>query len=158
MNIRRVKSKDLDQLMVLERQSFYPQEVTTEEIFEFRIQTFPQWCFVAEEEGKIYGMILCRLCQGDLVNNALFMKNKIPESGTLAILALAVPESERGKGYATRLLDHIIQLARQRGIGKLIVACEDKAIGFFQRFGFQTNGMVNSRTTKPYHNLLLKIK
>ncbi|MDO5713945.1 MAG: GNAT family N-acetyltransferase [Tissierellia bacterium] len=154
MNIKRAKRTYLKTLLSIDRSSFPPQEITPKETFIYRIQNFPQWFFVAEENDKILGFISCRPCNGEIIQDEFFSTNKIPESTTLAILNLAISTEWREKGIGTRLLEHILTLADTRGYSKVIVSCKKELIPYFSKHGFTPNGMSHSRTLIPHHNMI----
>lgn len=158
MNIRRARVKDLPKLMSIERSSFSPQEMTTMDVYEYRIQNFPHWFFVAEEEGEIFGFITCRPCNSEVMEEEFFTMNKIPEASILAVLSMAVAARARGQGIGSRLFRHVLQLATKRGFSKVILGCREASIPYFQQYDFVTNGTCPSHTITPRHNMILNLK
>ena len=55
--IRNVTPEDLEQVTALEAAAFPPEEAASRAAFAYRIQTFPERFFVAEEAGRIIGLV-----------------------------------------------------------------------------------------------------
>ena len=63
------------------------------------------------------------------------------EDGIFELKNLSVAPELRGRGYATRLLNHLFQLLAPRG-DKLLVGTSPAMAGFYQRFGFEPSHVV----------------
>ncbi len=67
----------------------------------------------------------------------------IPGSdATAKIGRMAVRESYRGQGVGSAILTRLTELARERGIGKVSLASQVHAMGFYESFGFVARGPV----------------
>ncbi len=135
MNIRRARMRDVDALMELEAASFTTREMTNRDTLLFRIRNYDQWFFVAEERDKILAYISCRPVQGRTMRDSFYTKQKVREETSLAILSMG-DQSEEGRALYPRLLRHIMDLAKIRGIKTLLVACKEPMRPFFTDVGF----------------------
>lgn len=80
-----------------------------------------------DQEGTHYGLY----CNNELVSVvSLFIKNK-----TAQFRKLSTKKTEQGKGYGSKILDHLLKEAQGNGV--VMIWCnarQDKA-GFYQKFG-----------------------
>jgi GNAT superfamily N-acetyltransferase len=86
--------------------------------------------FVAEDEGTIIGCL-----------QVTYIANLSFEGGTRALVeAVRVADSHQGQGLGKRLMNHAIDLARERGC-KIVQLTSNKerpdAIRFYEQLGFQ---------------------
>lgn len=79
------------------------------------------YSFCLFKEGKIVGGVCFRP----------FLKNKFAE-----IVFLAVTSSEQVKGYGTRLMNHLKEYVRHRGIEYFLTYADNYALGYFRKQGF----------------------
>lgn len=61
------------------------------------------------------------------------------------ILGLAADQRSRGRGYASLLLEKIIDLAREEKRKGVTIMCHDNLIGFYQKYGFNEDGISSSK-------------
>lgn len=89
-------------------------------------------CFVAETgQGEIVGMALFYPAYYTWVGKSLYLDD------------LVIKESWRGRGIGTRLLDRVIQEAKQRGVKRLrwqVLDWNKKAIDLYERYGCEIDG------------------
>ena len=62
--------------------------------------------------------------------------------GTITEL-LVLPEYQH-QGLASRLMEHLIADAQEKGREGLILTCKDRLIGFYERFGYKNLGLSQS--------------
>ena len=48
-----------------------------------------------------------------------------------------IDKKYRGKSYGKKLIDFLIEKAKESGCYKVILNCEEKNVGFYERLGFQ---------------------
>ncbi len=54
-----------------------------------------------------------------------------------------IPEYQH-QGLASRLMEHLIADAQEKGREGLILTCKDRLIGFYERFGYKNLGLSQS--------------
>lgn len=50
----------------------------------------------------------------------------------------------RRKGYAGRVLNHVIAAAREQGRAGLVLTCKDALVHYYAKFGFEDEGVSDS--------------
>ena len=139
--IRKVKPEDLDAVTRVEAVCF-PEA----ESFRQRISTFPDSFFVAEKDGEIIGFINGCATDSRVIFDEMFAdashhrKDGIYQS----IFGLDVIPEYQHQGLASRLMEHLIEDAREKGRKGLTLTCKDRLIGFYERFGYKNLGLSQS--------------
>lgn len=54
-----------------------------------------------------------------------------------------LPEYQR-KGYATKIMNAMIDLARQEKRKELVLTCKDRLVPYYSKFGFKNEGVSSS--------------
>ncbi len=90
---------------------------------------------VADEEGEVvaYAVLWCILDQGELAN-------------------IAVRPTDRRRGLGIRLLDHVLDVARERGVRTLYLevrASNEPALHLYARRGFREIGVRKNYYDRP---------
>ncbi len=144
--IRKVKPEDLDAVTRVEAGCFPEAEAAPRESFRQRISTFPDSFFVAEKDGEIIGFINGCATDSRVIFDEMFAdashhrKDGIYQS----IFGLDVIPEYQHQGLASRLMEHLIEDAREKGRKGLTLTCKDRLIGFYERFGYKNLGLSQS--------------
>ncbi len=144
--IRKVKPEDLDAVTRVEAVCFPEAEAAPRESFRQRISTFPDSFFVAEKDGEIIGFINGCATDSRVIFDEMFAdashhrKDGIYQS----IFGLDVIPEYQHQGLASRLMEHLIEDAREKGRKGLTLTCKDRLIGFYERFGYKNLGLSQS--------------
>jgi len=80
---------------------------------------------------------------GNLVGHASVMiEQKFIRSWALAahLEDVVTREWYEGQGIASALIQHIVQLSKEKKCYKIILDCEEHLISYYERFGFVDNG------------------
>lgn len=145
MVIRTVTPADLDGVCAVENAGFPPAEGATREAFRYRIEAFPQWFLVAEEEGTVVGLLNGPATDAQFICDRLYEPGGAGENGTtLAILGLAVLPDRRRQGIAAQLMHAYLDRARQGGMERVVLTCKENLIPFYEQFGFVNRGVSQS--------------
>lgn len=145
MVIRTVTPADLDGVCAVENAGFPPAEGATREAFRYRIEAFPQWFLVAEEEGTVVGLLNGPATDAQFICDRLYEPGGAGENGTtLAILGLAVLPDRRRQGIAAQLMHAYLDRARQSGMERVVLTCKKNLIPFYEQFGFVNRGVSQS--------------
>lgn len=144
--IRPVRTEDLEAVTAVEATCFPAAEAAGRASIEKRIQTFPERFFVAELSGEIIGLVNgatvdSRVIYDELFDNASLHK---PEGTYQAIFGLDVMPGYRNQGIAAKLLNHMIEAARQGGQKGLILTCKEHLTQYYEKFGFVNLGLSES--------------
>jgi predicted GNAT family N-acyltransferase len=88
-------------------------------------------------------------CQGNYFHAAILKQNSVVAYGQLVpqdnriyqIRQMVVKPAYQGQNFGSRILCFLIEQAKQKGAIALALNARTTAIGFYQKFGFQTHGM-----------------
>lgn len=144
--IRKVKPEDLDAVTRVEAVCFPEAEAAPRESFQQRISTFPDSFFVAEKDGEIIGFINGCATDSRVIFDEMFADaSHHREDGIYqSIFGLDVIPEYQHQGLASRLMEHLIEDAREKGRKGLTLTCKDRLIGFYERFGYKNLGLSQS--------------
>ena len=117
MQIRMATMEDLDKIAFVESECFPFEEAATKEKFAERIKEYgTHFWLMCEEEKGAWQMI--------------FGVNTLPKY--------------RRQGYAEKLLRYAINDARAQDREGLVLTCKDKLVHYYEKFGFQNEGVSES--------------
>ncbi|WP_066398049.1 GNAT family N-acetyltransferase [Neobacillus mesonae] len=141
--IRNVKMTDLPELVTIEQLCFTEEEAATREAFEKRIQMTPDSFFVAEEEGKVAGLVNGPVIAQEYITDDLFheIKRNPATGGHQSILGLAVSPAFQSRGIASMLLNHIEKAANQNKRQTITLTCKENLIPFYEKHGYTNKGI-----------------
>ena len=143
--IRNAVPVDLDGVCAVENAGFPPAEAAAREAFRYRIAAFPDWFLVAEEDGRIVGLLNGPAIRERFICDSIYEPGGAGEDGeTLAILGLAVLPSHRRHGLAARLMGTYLDRARAAGKRRVVLTCKDRLIHYYEKFGFRSCGVSQS--------------
>lgn len=142
MNIRiqMASLEDLDRLMEMEAQCFPPAEVARREDYAYRIKQLGTWFRTAVADGRIVGFLNGRATPLDVIVDELYEPRELPEGAYFAVLCLETEPALRGRGVAAALMDDLIGRARAAGLRGITLACKDKLVAYYEKFGFRRVG------------------
>lgn len=96
------------------------------------------------------------LCEGDLSESHIqviedsgrpvALAQVVIEGGQAEILKLFVDPHAMGKGYGRRLMDWILNVARQHNAGRLRIEADPDAAAFYERMGARYEGEAPSES------------
>jgi len=141
--IRPVRPEDLNMVTEVEAVCFPAAEAATRESFVQRIATFPECFFVAEHDGKVIGFINGCATDERTIRDEMFEDSSLHKVDGCyqSIFGLdVIPEYQR-QGIAAKLMNHLIENAREKGRKGLILTCKDKLIHYYAKFGYKNLGV-----------------
>lgn len=140
--IREASIYDFERLMKLERDSFSEDEVVTEKGFQYRLENYPHHTLVIEENNDICAYITYVLSDELKLYDSMFTDDVVDmEDGKyIIILGLATDPSHKKKGYASKLMKHLINTTDKT----ILLTCHDYMIEFYSRLGFKVTGVSES--------------
>jgi predicted GNAT family N-acyltransferase len=94
--------------------------------------------FVAEGEGGVVGIV--RLTPDARI-------------GRMAVLP-----DRRGQGLGTALLEAALVRARSRGLLRVDLHAQTHAVGFYERFGFESVGLEFDEAGIPHRHMILNLR
>jgi len=166
MPIRTATLKDLDRIHQIEAASFPPEEAASYERLAERLRAFPDYFWVLEEqfqnvpEPVITGIINGMVTNLDKIQDPMFETAALHDrSGAWqTVFGLAVDPRYRNRGYATRLLNHLITTSTANGKRGVTLTCKDHLVHYYQKFGFTDAGISQSQHGGVlWHDMILKL-
>ena len=146
MKIRNAVISDLEAIYNIEKQCFPVGEAASKEQLEERLKYFPDCFWVMETEdgmiGFINGMVTDIPDLDDTMyeNAALHNKN----GAWQMVFGLDVLPEYQHNGYASMLMKHLIQNTKKAGRNGVVLTCKKELLEFYQKFGFQSEGISQS--------------
>lgn len=146
MIIRQVELSDLDAVSKLECVCFPNKEAATRESLKYRIVTFPESFFLALEGDKIVGFVNGCVTDNLVISDELFELGggHNPNGKNQTIFGLLVDLEYQKKGIATKLMNHIKDVAKNAGREKMILTCKEHLIKYYEGFGYVNQGVSKS--------------
>lgn len=146
VNIRNINMADLDAVAEIEEKCFPPNEAAKKEIIAERIRTFPENFFVAEYNGILVGFINGCTTQSSVIFDDMFhnTENHTASGHYMAVFGLDVLAEYRGRGIAALLMYEFLKHARTEGKKAVILTCKTHLIKYYEKFGFENNGVSKS--------------
>ncbi len=146
LEIRKARLSDLEEITALEAVCFPQAEAATRESFLQRLQTFPDSFFVAETEEGIIGFVNGCVTDDEVISDEMFASaSSHNQAGSYqAIFGLDVHPDFRRQGIAAKLMEHMINAAREAGRKGLILTCKERLIRYYGSFGYVNTGVSRS--------------
>ena len=139
MKVRNAVISDLEAIYNIEKQCFPFWEAASKEQLEERLKYFSDCFWVLDTEDGIIGFIngmatdIPDLDDTMYENAALHNKN-----GTWQmIFGLEVLPEYQHSGYASMLMKHLLQNAKNIGRSGVVLTCKKELLEFYQKFGFR---------------------
>jgi ribosomal protein S18 acetylase RimI-like enzyme len=144
--IRQAAIDDLSAICNVENTCFPPAEAATKEAFRSRITTFPERFLVAEDQGRIIGLINGCCTTEPVLGDELYEEN-CPHSLShpwQTVFGLAVLPEYQHRGIARALMAHLVRLCQSGSQVGIILTCKQEKIGFYESMGFACRGVSDS--------------
>lgn len=144
--IRPVTETDLTACHCVEALSFPEDEAASLDSIRTRIDIFPDGFLVAEDNGRIIGMVNSGSTSKDDITDEDF-KSLIghePDGENIVVFSLCVLPEYRGNGIAADLLAQFVEHSRSLGKRRVLLLCKDGLVPFYRRAGFTDRGISSS--------------
>lgn len=146
MRIRFAEMEDIDEIVQVEAVCFPEAEAAGKVTFTERLEAFPKYFRVLEEEGRIAGFI------NGMVTNEKTIKDEMFENAWLhqengdyqSVFGLDVLPEYRRRGFGRELMLTLIKAAREDGRKGCILTCKEGLIPYYERFGYRCLGKSQS--------------
>jgi predicted GNAT family N-acyltransferase len=146
MKIRNANLYDLEEVYALESVCFPVEEAATKESLKKRLTLYSQCFWVIEDNDKIISMI------NGMTTNELYLKDEMynntdlycEKGDWLVIFGVDTLPDYRKSGLASRLMSYVIDTAKHQKRKGIILTCKQHLIHFYEKFGFQNEGIASS--------------
>ena len=147
MKIRKADRNDIKKLAEVEAACFPPAEAAKEADFRQRLCVFGEHFLLLEENGRLIGFI------NGMVTDTPHLEDEMYENAALhnengawqMVFGLDVVPGYQHKGYASMLMRHLIDRAKQEKRSGVVLTCKEALIGFYEQFGFVCEGVSGSQ-------------
>ena len=133
MEIRLLENKDKDEYLELIN-------VFTKEPKEITREDFEKWYDLSFGQNALIYVLL----KGDKIvgTGKLLLEYKFNNNLTIAghIEDVVVSKECRGMGFGQIIVEHLVKIGREKRCYKIILSCNDKYIGFYNKCGFIRKG------------------
>lgn len=146
MQIRMATMDDLDAITSVEAECFPCAEAATREEFAERIQAYGTHFWLMCEEEKIIAFVDGMVTDERDLTDEMYEKASLhKETGAWQMIfgVNTLPQYRR-QGYAEKLLRYVINDARAQDREGLVLTCKDRLIHYYEKFGFQNEGVSES--------------
>jgi ribosomal protein S18 acetylase RimI-like enzyme len=146
MTIRNADLRDLEKIYALESICFPIEEAATKESLKKRLTVYPQCFWLSEDDGKIIGMINGMTTNEKFLSDEMYSDTDLySENGDwLVIFGVDTLPDYRNSGIASGLMHHVIDVAKVQNRKGIILTCKQHLIHFYEKFGFQNEGIASS--------------
>src|SRR5690242_8694480 len=116
MIIRNATTDDLHAIHHIESLCFPPNEAASLDSFSKRLQVFPHHFWLLEEDGQLIGLINGMVTNNGTISDEMFAHAELHnEHGSWqSIFGIAVLPASRRKGYAKKLIRHLIEKSKEQ--------------------------------------------
>lgn len=106
----------------------------------------PEFCRVEGDEQALHFAVLENqeiICVASLYVN----------ENSARLRKFATLDAFQGKGIGSTMIDHLINNLKKQGIHYLWFDARESALGFYQRFGFETTGELFYKSDVAYYKM-----
>ena len=147
MKIRKATINDLKELSRIEMECFPAAEAATEEIFCRRLEVYPDFFWILENEaGEIVSFVNGMATDNEILTDEMFENPDLHnKNGDWQMIfgVNTLPEFRR-KGYAEKVLRRVVEDTKKDGRKGIVLTCKDELVSFYEKIGFVNEGLSES--------------
>ncbi len=147
MKVTNPGKKDLEQLVILENETFPAAEAASRESIERRLKTHRETFWVLKKSGRIIaginGMTTNErdLCDAMYAGEELYDK----KGSWLMIFGVSTLPEYQHNGYASKVMHEVVQEAARCKLDGVVLTCKENMIPFYAQFGFVDERVCDSQ-------------
>lgn len=143
MEIREATTRELEELIYIERECFPEAEAAKESDIRNRFEVFKENFIVAVEDGKVIGFINGCTTDAPELPDELYHDTSLhkPNGDYQTVFGLNVLPEYRRNGVAAKLITYFIKISKERGRKGIVLTCKDHLINYYEKFGFEFQGV-----------------
>lgn len=145
--IRNANWQDLDKLAQIEAVCFPAAEAATKETLAQRLQIYSKHFWILElNDGTVIGFIDGFVTNQAAITDKMFEQPHLHDESAAyqAVFGLNVLPDYRGNHYGIALMNRLIADARATGRKGCILTCKENMISYYEKFGYQNQGVSQS--------------
>lgn len=145
IQVRRLQASDIQQVLRVQSECYRPELIESEASFEGKLTLYPRACVGAWDGRVLRGYLFAHpWIVGEPVHLDTWSQSLPPNSDGMYLHDLSISPSYRGKGIPKRLLDVVIDCAREVGLMRFALVAVQQSEPFWERWGFSV------KYTLPY--------
>ncbi|MGH1978699.1 GNAT family N-acetyltransferase [Rothia sp. L_38] len=146
VEIRQAQQEDLPALAAIEAECFPAAEAASESDLRARFEVFGEHFWVLEADGEVVAFIDGLVTDSPVIFDDLY---ESPQAHTRhgayqTVFGINTRPAHRGRGYASALIEKLINQAREQERTGVILTCKKELIGFYEKLGFELDGVSES--------------
>lgn len=141
--VKKATLENLQDVLAVECEGFPPEQAATEKSLTYRMNNYGDFIRMAIVNDKIVGYYCARPVNapaGTGFTDEMYEAADYPEGTTLALMSITTLKEYQNQGIATLMMYQMIDLAAQKGMIRIILACKDELIKYYEKFGFTLLG------------------
>lgn len=146
MKIRTATILDLQAITEVEARCFPKAEAASENDFKKRLSVYPNHFWLLEDDKKLVSFVNGMVTNEPILRDEMYEDaNLHNENGQWQMIfgVNTIPEYRR-QGCAERILKKVISDAKEQGRKGLVLTCKEKLIRYYEKFGFENEGVSES--------------
>lgn len=158
--IRQAAKEDIKYISNIEKLCFLEAEAASLKDFYDRFDTFSECFFVAEIDNKVVGYINGCITDSPKLPDELYHNSALHNfyGAYQTVFGLAVSAEYQHQGIAAKLMNHLINISRERGKKGIILTCKEHLISFYEEFGYVHKGIADStHGNAVWNNMFLEL-
>lgn len=147
MKIRTAAMADLAAVTALEAACFPAAEAATEDDFAKRLAVYPDHFWLLEDDtGRLVSFINGMVTKEPLLRDEMYSDASLhDEAGDWQmIFGVNTHPNNRRQGCAGRVMEQVIADAKAQGRRGCVLTCKEHLIHYYEKFGFQNEGVSQS--------------
>ncbi|WP_209304098.1 GNAT family N-acetyltransferase [Rothia nasimurium] len=146
VEIRQAQQEDLPALAAIEAECFPAAEAASESDLRARFEVFGEHFWVLEADDEVVAFIDGLVTDSPVIFDDLY---ESPQAHTRhgayqTVFGINTRPAYRGRGYASALIEKLIDQARNQGRTGVILTCKKELISFYEKLGFELDGVSES--------------
>ncbi len=141
--VRAARVQDLPRLLEIEQAGFTPAQAATKESLQARFAVFPENFLVLEKAGLIRGMVNGMSSSKTRIEDQMYEEAGLHEKNgrNFLVFSLCVYPDDQKQGYGRQLMEELERICQSRGMERIELTCEAKNLAFYERLGFENQGI-----------------
>ena len=147
MHIRTAVPADLPAVTAVEAACFPAAEAATEKDFADRLAVYPDHFWLLEEDdGTLVSFVNGLVTDEPILRDEMYTDASFHNEGGAwqMIFGVNTLPAYRKRGLAGQVLERVIADAKAQGRKGCVLTCKDKLIHYYEKFGFQNEGVSES--------------
>ena len=111
-----------------------------------RLSVYPEYFWIIQDGETVIGFIDGPVVNQPAIIDEMFANTSMNDINGLyqSVFGLSVLPEYRKQGYASKLMEALIEDARKAGRKGCILTCKERLISYYEKFGYRNQGVSKS--------------